>query len=110
MSSEETTRLVEHILEVCQRNRQRITYGALADYVQLYPQTVMDERPRDHLHSWVVNNETELPTHYTEDEMHPELLKKKTIVRTRDDLIAFLELDKRSPVREPAVRARRSQR
>lgn len=110
MSSKKITQLIERVLEVCQWNRQRITYGALADYVGSASQNVMLGRPRDHLHSWVVNAGTEYPTEYTQDEMHPELFKKKAIISNRDDLIAFLELDQRSPVREPAVRSRRSSR
>jgi hypothetical protein len=110
MTNEEKASEIQRVLEVCERNRQRITYQALGDLVGLPAQSVMAGLDLNSRHSWVVNTETEHPTEYTEDQMHPELFKKKDIIRNRDGLIAFLESDKRSPAREPAVRSRRPSR
>jgi hypothetical protein len=57
-------RSLESILELLQRHHQRATYGAVAAAVGRTPRNVMQGRPRDWLHSWVVNQNTGLPTEY----------------------------------------------
>ena len=50
----------------------------------------MSNRPRDPLHSWVVSAQTGLPTGYGPDETHTDLLANERVLRTADDLAAFL--------------------
>ena len=50
----------------------------------------MSNRPRDPLHSWVVSAKTGLPTGYGPDETHMDLLANARVLRTADDLAAFL--------------------
>jgi hypothetical protein len=43
---------------------------------------LMGGRPRDHRHSWVVNQDTGRPTGYAEQEMHPQFLSNAHIIKT----------------------------
>jgi hypothetical protein len=52
---------------------------------------LMRDRPRDPLHSWVVNKRTGMPSGYPSDSCHPDLLSNDRIIRDVDDLRAFIE-------------------
>jgi hypothetical protein len=82
---------LQHILGLCERERQRITYKALADYLGKRPQQVMRWQPRNQLHSWVVSKKKGLPTKYPADCIHPNLMEHKKIIYTADELQAFIE-------------------
>ncbi|WP_420454955.1 hypothetical protein [Rubrivirga sp.] len=71
--------------------RQRATYGAVAGVVGASPRSVMRGRPRDPLHSWVVNAQTGRPTHYAEHDVHQDLLATDHVVRDADELRALLD-------------------
>ena len=73
-----------------QGGRQRATYGAVAAVVGAAPRSVMRGRPRDPLHSWVVNAQTGLPTHYADDQVHADLLAHDRVLATEDELRAWL--------------------
>jgi hypothetical protein len=81
---------LDHVLDQLHQHRQRATYGAVGAVTDRPAQYLMSGRPRDHRHSWVVNHETELPTGYESEEMHPELRSNPTVLRTGADLEAWL--------------------
>ena len=79
------------ILYALQERRQRATYGAVAEVVGLPALFLMRGRPRDPIHSWVVNARTGLPTGYTDDATHPDLLAHDRVVHDADALRALLD-------------------
>jgi hypothetical protein len=81
---------LDEILDLLQRHCQRVTYGALGALVDRPPRYLMAGRPRDHRHSWIVNQETGLPTGYGPEDMHPELLTHHDILRTSQQLEDWL--------------------
>ena len=78
------------ILIALERAKTRATYGAIAKRLNAVPFFLMSGRPRDPLHSWVVSAQTGLPTGYGPDETHTDLLANERVLRTADDLAAFL--------------------
>lgn len=70
--------------------RQRATYGAVAAVLGRPAWFLMRGRPRDPLHSWVVNAGTGLPTGYADDAVHPDLLAHSRVVSDPDALRALL--------------------
>ncbi len=62
----------------------------LGDIVDRPPAFLMGGRPRDHRHSWIVNQDTGLPTGYTEADMHPDLRKNETVIKTSFQLENWL--------------------
>ena len=78
------------ILRELERAKTRATYGAIADHLSVTARFLMSNRPRDPLHSWVVSAQTGLPTGYGPDETHTDLLANERVLRTADDLAAFL--------------------
>jgi hypothetical protein len=84
-------RSLESILELLQKHHQRATYGAVAPLVGRTPRNVMQGCPRDWLHSWVVNQDTKLPTDYSAEMIHPALHQRAEILRSEQELTAWLE-------------------
>lgn len=82
--------MMDQILDELDTARQRATYGAVAAVVGVSPRGLMSGRERSQRHSWVVNLRTGLPTDYAEELMHPELASNSTILKTKDDLTAWL--------------------
>ena len=78
------------LLHRLQHGRQRATYGAVAGVLNAVPMYVMSGRPRNALHSWVVNAQTGLPSKYGPDETHADLLAHDRVLRTADELRAWL--------------------
>ena len=78
------------VLLALETARQRATYGAVAGHLGAVPYFLMSGRPRDPLHSWVVAARTGLPTGYSPDETHADLLASARVLATADDLAAFL--------------------
>jgi len=78
------------ILDRLNKFNQRATYGAVAHLVGLPPMSLMAGRPRDPLHSWVVNGSTHLPTGYDRSQTHPNLLERDRVLSNADDLNAWL--------------------
>lgn len=70
--------------------KQRATYGAVAGYVGVPAMFLMRDRPRDPLHSWVVNGQTERPTGYPDDAVHLDLLRHARVLRTPEEIEALL--------------------
>jgi hypothetical protein len=82
--------LLDEVVELLDRHRQRATYGAVGAVVDRLPRYLMRGRPRDHRHSWIVNAETGLPTNYGPDDMHPELLSRPEVLKTSQQLEDWL--------------------
>lgn len=85
-------RSLESILELLQRHHQRATYGAVASLVERTPRNVMQGRPRDWLHSWVVNQETGRPSEYPTGMIHPALEEHREILSSEQELATWLQL------------------
>lgn len=81
---------LDHLLELFERHRQRVTEGAVAAFVGLPPGDLLAGRPRDPRHSWVVNRVTHLPSGYRREEMHPELRAKPGVLATLEQLDGWL--------------------
>ncbi len=81
---------LDQILDELDVARQRATYGAVAAVVGASPRTLMSGRERGPRHSWVVNLRSGLPTDYADELIHPQLTTSDTIIKTKDDLIAWL--------------------
>ena len=79
-----------NLLHQLQDARQRATYGAVAGVVNAVPMFLMSNRPRNHLHSWVVNAQTGLPTHYEPEDMHPDMLATDRVLKTEEELREWL--------------------
>jgi hypothetical protein len=88
-------RSLESILELLQRHRQRATYGAVAALVGRTPRNLMQGLPRDWLHSWVVNQDTGLPSEYPAGKIHPAIKERAEILSSEQELVAWLELKRR---------------
>ncbi len=85
-----TTATMDQILDELDTARQRATYGAVAGTVGVSPRALMSGRERNQRHSWIVNLKTGLPTDYTNELMHPELISKTAIIKTKEDLATWL--------------------
>jgi hypothetical protein len=85
------TPAVDEILEVLNRHRVRVTYGAVGEVMRVPAQSVSrwlgERRPEA---SWVVANQTLRPTGYTDDELHPDLPGSR-VVTTGAELRQLLE-------------------
>jgi len=81
---------LDEIVDLLNRHKQRATYGAVGAVVDRPPSFLMAGRPRDHRHSWIVNQETELPTGYGEADMHPDLRSKPHVIKTSQQLEHWL--------------------
>jgi hypothetical protein len=81
---------LDEILDLLNRHRQRATYGAVGAIVDRPPSFLMGGRPRDHRHSWIVNQETELPTGYGPEHWHPDLRSRPEVLKTSQQLEEWL--------------------
>jgi len=79
------------LLYQLQDGRQRASYGAAADLLNAVPMFLMRGRPRDPLHSWIVNASTGLPTGYSDDDAHSELLANDRVLISGDELRTWLD-------------------
>ena len=73
--------------------RQRATYGAVAGYLGGSARFLMNGRPRNHLHSWVVSTKDGRPTRYPEEDVHPDLFANDRVLRSADELRAWLDAE-----------------
>jgi len=81
---------LDQILDLLNRYHQRATYGAVAGVLGRIPRSVLQGRPRDWRHSWVVSDETGLPSEYPAPKIHPDIARRPEILRTPDELEAWL--------------------
>jgi len=83
------TRL-DDILDTLNRFHQRTTYGALAGLLGKVPRSVMQGRPKDRRHSWVVSKATSMPTDYPVSMVHPAIKERPRVLTTTPELEAWL--------------------
>jgi hypothetical protein len=81
---------LDQILDRLSQYHQRATYGAVGGVLGVIPIAVMQERPRDARHSWVVSQETGIPTGYTPAERDPNLHARNEILIERTALLDWL--------------------
>ena len=81
---------LDEILDLLDRFHQRATYGAVAELTERPAHYLMDGRPRDARHSWVVNQETRLPTAYSRDQIHPDIISRERVLASAEDLETWL--------------------
>ena len=81
---------LDEILDLLNRHHQRATYGAVGAVVNRPATFLMGGRPRDHRHSWIVNQETKLPTGYGPEHMHPNLRSHSKVLKTSQELESWL--------------------
>lgn len=84
------THQLDDILSVLDRCQQRATYSAVAALVGQAPRALMHGRPRLPTNSWIVSKHTGRPTGYTDADVHPQLLANETVLKTREELEAWL--------------------
>lgn len=94
MTDERRRELVELILNTLNRYEVRATYAAVGKIIGVFwrnvhlylpedPNVPGKRRPRL---SWVVNGDTELPSGYTEEQMHPRLQSTPYVIKNADEL------------------------
>lgn len=81
---------LDQILDLLDRFHQRATYGAVAELIDRPAHYLMSSRPRDPRHSWIVNQETRLPTGYSKDQVHPEIISRERVLSSAGDLASWL--------------------
>jgi hypothetical protein len=81
---------IRSIVEALNQFHQRATYGAVADLLGKVPRSVMQGYPRDWKHSWVVNQDSGLPSEYPSLKVHPAIRERAAILSTADELNAWL--------------------
>jgi hypothetical protein len=82
---------LDSILDQLEQFRQRATYGSVAKLLNRPPRNLMAGRDRDPHSSWIVSRDTGMPTGYSDEQMHPELTARETILSTPNELAAWLE-------------------
>jgi hypothetical protein len=82
---------IDSIVNELDRFHQRVTYGAVATLLKRAPRNLMQGRSRSVRDSWIVSGNTGLPTGYEPDQMDPEIKSRETILRSAEDLSAWLE-------------------
>lgn len=78
------------ILDTLAAQRQRATYSAVAAVVNTTPRALMQGRPRDPHHSWIVSKQTGQPTGYPADQVAPDLTERPEVLASRDELLTWL--------------------
>lgn len=81
---------LDAILDCLSQYRQRATYGAVGGVLGVPAAFVMNGRPRDPRHSWVINQETGDPTGFNPAECDPSLYAQDTILMSDAALLTWL--------------------
>ena len=84
------TMRLDAILDLLNEHHQRATYGAVAGLLGVMPRSVLQGRAKNKRHSWIVNQETGLPTDYHDFLMHPALLERDEVLRTAEELATWV--------------------
>jgi hypothetical protein len=83
-------KLLEEIIDHLNRHHQRATYTAVAAIVDRPETFLLRGRPRNYRNSWLVEQETGLPTGYEPAQLHPELKSNPDVIATGDALRNWL--------------------
>jgi hypothetical protein len=81
---------LDRVLDLLDLFHQRATYTAVAGVVHGNPRTLMQSRPRDPRHSWVVVKKTGQPTGFTAAQKHPALAERPHVITDPDRLREWL--------------------
>lgn len=81
---------LDTILDALDRHHQRASYGAVAGLLGTTARSVLQGRPKNRRHSWVVNQETGKPTGYHDFLVHPALEERSRVLTTTEELSACL--------------------
>jgi len=85
------THSLDTILDLLHRFHQRATYGAVAELIDRPAQYLMNGRPRDPRNSWIVNQDTWLPTGYFNDQVHPDIISRDRVFLSPEELETWLQ-------------------
>ena len=85
-----TAHHLDGILSALNQHQQRATYSAVAALLGQTPRLLMHGKPREQSNSWIVSKTTGRPTGYTDADVHPQLTANETILKTREELAAWL--------------------
>ena len=78
---------VDRVCHALQKAKLRATYGAVCDYLVGYsPPMLMAGKNRDHLHSWVVNRQSKLPSGYKLHQIHPDLTMNDKVLENKSQI------------------------
>ncbi len=81
---------IDSIVDQLDRFHQRATYGAVAALMNRSPRNLMGKRSRSPHDSWIVSHSNGMPTGYEEEQLHPEIKSRETILSTREALESWL--------------------
>jgi hypothetical protein len=81
---------IDQVLDLLNKHHQRATYGAVAELVGGHARTLLQGRKRNWRHSWVVNQETGLPTEYPSGMIHPAIAERPGILSSAEELGRWL--------------------
>jgi hypothetical protein len=84
---------LDAILDLLNAHHQRATYGAVAGVLGKSARSVMQGRPRDWRHSWVVNAETGWPSEYPAGKVHPAIEEREEVVSSPEELLQWIETE-----------------
>ncbi len=82
---------LDRILDLLDRFHQRATYAAVAGVVNGSPRAVMQGRPQDPRHSWVVAKKTGQPTGYPQGRKHVDLGDREHVIDDPEGLRRWLQ-------------------
>lgn len=82
---------LDGILDSLERNHQRATFGAVAEFLGREPRSLFNGYPRTPRTSWVVSKSTGLPTGTKESDYPPALFENKRVIDSSDELRAWLK-------------------
>jgi hypothetical protein len=81
---------LDQVLDLLNKHHQRATYGAVAELVGGHARSVLQGRKRNWRHSWVVNQDTGMPTEYPRGMIHPSIADHPEIIASSEELEAWL--------------------
>jgi hypothetical protein len=82
---------LDQVLDLLSKHHQWTTYGAVADLVGGHARSILQGRDRNRRHSWVVNQNTGMPTGYPTRRIHPAIAERPEILGTAAALEDWLE-------------------
>jgi len=85
------TQSLDSILDLLDRFHQRASYGAVAGLIDRPAQYLMNGQLRDPRHSWIVSQDTWLPTGYFKDQIHPDIISRERVLLSVEELESWLQ-------------------
>ena len=85
------TQSLDSILDLLDRFHQRASYGAVAGLIDRPEQYLMNGQLRNPRHSWIVSQDTWLPTGYFKDQIHPDIISRGRVLLSVEELESWLQ-------------------